>query len=501
MSILESRARRLALAAAAVAWAGWCALLLTQAGGASAAQGISNLGLTVVAFIAAGTCGFAGYRRRDRDRRLWWFLAGFTFSWGLGQFTWTVYETFLHREVPFPSLADVGYLAAVPLAAAALLSVPSGSRSLAGRLRTILDGGMIAGSVLLVSWILVLGPVFRAGADGKTAFAISLAYPAGDVVLVTIALYVMLQGRSHLGEATASLRLVAVGLIAFAFADSGFAYLALTGTYASGNFIDIGWFSGFCLIAIAGLRPGRLQPSSKEAPRDGKVAILVPYIAVAGSLLTSVIAMVKTGRVDAFVSWDRTCIIAALVLRQVLTLFENLALTRHLESRVEERTAELRASEQRFEALFQHSSDVVSIVDGDGIVRYQSESLFPVFGYEPSELIGHSIEDLFDVDGVAHLREGLSDVSVDAYRSLVIELPAVHKNGRRCEAETTITNLLDTEAVRGFVLNTRDVSERKQLEHQLVQQAFHDSLTTLANRALFTDRVEHALRRAREIRL
>ena len=61
----------------------------------------------------------------------------------------------------------------------------------------------------------------------------------------------------------------------------------------------------------------------------------------------------------------------------------------------------------------------------------------------------------------------------------------------------TITNLLDDPSVGGLVLNTRDISERRQLEDQLSHQAFHDSLTALANRALFKDRVDHALLRTK----
>jgi len=58
------------------------------------------------------------------------------------------------------------------------------------------------------------------------------------------------------------------------------------------------------------------------------------------------------------------------------------------------------------------------------------------------------------------------------------------------------TDLLHDEHVHGIVLNSRDVSERKAFEQQLAHQAFHDPVTKLANRALFSDRVEHALMRS-----
>jgi diguanylate cyclase (GGDEF)-like protein len=57
------------------------------------------------------------------------------------------------------------------------------------------------------------------------------------------------------------------------------------------------------------------------------------------------------------------------------------------------------------------------------------------------------------------------------------------------------TALLHDPNVKGIVLNTRDISERKEFEEQLSHQAFHDSVTNLANRALFHDRVTHALER------
>src|SRR5262249_8667895 len=64
---------------------------------------------------------------------------------------------------------------------------------------------------------------------------------------------------------------------------------------------------------------------------------------------------------------------------------------------------------------------------------------------------------------------------------------------KRCVIESVGSNLTNDPAVQGLALNFRDISERKALEEQLRQLAFHDPLTLLANRNLFRDRVQHAL--------
>jgi diguanylate cyclase (GGDEF)-like protein len=72
----------------------------------------------------------------------------------------------------------------------------------------------------------------------------------------------------------------------------------------------------------------------------------------------------------------------------------------------------------------------------------------------------------------------------------------LHADGSWRVLEWTGTDLSDDPAVGGIVINSRDVSERKALEDALIHQAFHDALTGLANRALFTDRIGHALARS-----
>jgi diguanylate cyclase (GGDEF)-like protein len=88
---------------------------------------------------------------------------------------------------------------------------------------------------------------------------------------------------------------------------------------------------------------------------------------------------------------------------------------------------------------------------------------------------------------------------LDGEQSEAVDCRLRHKDGSWLYFEVLRTNLLHDPNVGGIVLNGRDVSERKAFEEQLTHQAFHDPLTNLANRALFADRVQHALsRQARE---
>jgi len=171
---------------------------------------------------------------------------------------------------------------------------------------------------------------------------------------------------------------------------------------------------------------------------------------------------------------------------------------RTLTAEVEERKAAeaaLRASEERFRSLVQNSSDVITIVDAERLIRYQSESVRRVLGYEPAELATTDLLMLVHPDDQERVARFVSE----AARRPGVTVPAtwriLHRDGTWLHCETVAGNLLEDPDVHGLVLNTRDVSERKQLEDQLTHQAYHDGLTGLANRTRFTQRVESALAR------
>ena len=147
-----------------------------------------------------------------------------------------------------------------------------------------------------------------------------------------------------------------------------------------------------------------------------------------------------------------------------------------------------------------HSSDLITVLDAHGTVTYQSPSVERVLDYRPGELEGTDFARLLRKSDQPRLAQILSGVG-EAYvgggsETHVIECSLRHKDGTWLQFEVQHTDLLEDEHVRGIVLNSRDVSERKAFEDQLAHQAFHDPVTSLANRALFADRVQHAIMRS-----
>ena len=393
-------------------------VLGTGVGGADTSQAISNIGLVMAALPASIACLIRARSFTGRMRWGWAFVGLGVLSWGLGQLTWVYLESFRGDDVPFPSLADAGYLGMVLLTPAGLLILPSTAQGAANRARSVLDGLMVAASLVLMAWILLVSPILEAAGDSPLALYISLAYPLGDVVIVTIVVYMLALQRRH-GHNFGHLALVGAGIVAFAVSDIGYAYLNLIGAYASGGVTDIGWFAGFSLILLAARRPvaapGGTTATTAGDPRP--FGVLLPYVAVLAALGVSVVWFARTGQGSAFVAYTRSALILLIVGRQLLTLLENRGLTRNLEGRVADRTAELFASEQRFHALVQHSSDVVTVVAPTSEVLYQSESVQRVFGYRPQLLTGRRLTALLDPESSARLAEALRSVAASSAAS------------------------------------------------------------------------------------
>ena len=148
---------------------------------------------------------------------------------------------------------------------------------------------------------------------------------------------------------------------------------------------------------------------------------------------------------------------------------------------------------RRFTSLVRNSSDLVTLIGADTTIRFISPSAERLLGHDPETLEGTSFAELIHPDQAARALEFILGEKTDC----PFEISLRRSDGTWLETETLRTNLLHDESVQGIVLNTRDITERKAFLNQLEHHAFYDSLTGLANRALFRDRVNHALSQAR----
>jgi len=336
----ELRNFRLVVVASSALTVLFLAWVVLGVGGRSVTELTSNIVQASAALVAAWACFNAANRNPYGFGRAWtaslhraWRLLGSAaLFWGLGQVVWTI--TALRSGEPgVPSLADAGYLTALPLLIAGVLAFPTAPMRATARLRTLLDGLLIAASLLFLGWSTVLGDAFRpSGTSTTLERAICLVYPLGDIVAVTIALVLLTRSR---GRGVIHLSMIAVAVFSLLMSDLGFAYTNLSDSYGTGSLVDVGWVIGWLLLCASALKPtvAELRPSEdEEEPSITRLAL--PYAPLVVAAVTALIIQIVTGEFEPFLVYTGTMIGLLVISRQIVALIENRQLNARLRATV-----------------------------------------------------------------------------------------------------------------------------------------------------------------------
>jgi len=440
--------------------------------------------VALLAFAAAAVPGL------DPDSRAAWRRLGVArVFYAAGDFFWFL-DTAHGVGHPAVSPATFFYLIYNPTLLWGLLSFPNVLRSRRDKAQFWLDTlTVFLGGAML--WYFAVGP-FRGGRvfDSRTA-ALSTVFLVLDLLLV-LGIAVTLQRRAGVRDRPVFLAL-GTGMM-----------FALAGDLLQGHFAvehlsdrngpDALFMLNSALVGVtARLHAWRHSHATVEASTEASPLAPtwnpLPYASVAFGYAILLLAVFRQ-------QWPlvgglavlAVALTAVVVVRQLVTARENMAL-------LGEQAA--RQSEARFRALVQNSSDVIVLADPDSVIRYQTPSAERVLGYAGETLVGRRLVGFVHLDDRARFialvrqateREGVTGPA---------ELRLLRKDGSWLFVEVTVTNLLQNPELTGLVLTVRDIHDRKALEERLTHQAFHDPLTELANRALLTDRLSHALAGAR----
>ena len=178
--------------------------------------------------------------------------------------------------------------------------------------------------------------------------------------------------------------------------------------------------------------------------------------------------------------------LAALVL-----LFDFYAIYQHLQLHRIRRQLEDR--DQLFQLISENAADMIALVDGDGRRLYNSPAYLKVLGYSPEDLKTTSSIEQIHPDDLQRVVQAAEKARLSGQGERM-EYRVRHKDGTWRTLESTASPIRNAKGQTDkLVIVNRDITERKRAEELLAHNAFHDGLTNLPNRALFLDRLQHAL--------
>ncbi len=387
---------------------------------------------------------------------------------------------------PLPGPADIFYFAFYITASLAALFFIRAAAVRVPWVQLSLDATIFVVGFGTFFWYLVIRTAASATEMDVLRQTLGLAYTSFDCVLVLLLGVLLLAGPDSAGSRRVpSLLLSGVALLFVS--DVLWSLAKVRGYYLPGQFQDVLYVSWYAFIAAAGREQIRsvAAPARATSHASDFVARSLPYAAMFAAFMV----LVYLSRDD--IGGPAT-VVTMIVFALMLLFMVRQGIVLRSDALLRERNA-ARIVEARYASLIANASDVIMVVDTDGTLRFVSPASARTLGFRPEEITGKRLLDLCVGEDGEKLREFLAQIAATPAGMVgPVEL-RMTRDANQQVLEGVGSNLTQDPAVRGFALSFRDISERKALEEQLRQLAFHDPLTLLANRNLFRDRVQHAL--------
>jgi diguanylate cyclase (GGDEF)-like protein len=444
--------------------------------------GMHMLWWGAIGLSSTAAVGLGVLVHRPRRRWPWLLLAAALACFGAGDFCYNLLTDVFGLSNPFPSFPDALYLAMYPLVAAGLLGFV---RSRTGRNNrdSLLDAATLTIGLALLSWIFLINPYVRNDELGLLQKVVSIAYPLGDVLILAVFARLLTGGVRR----NAAINLLGSGTAGLLAADVVYGLIQLDGSWHVGGPTDLGWVACYAGWAAAALHPSmrELTEPTRTAAADlgaRRIALLGAASLIAPAVLL-VEASIDAVR-DAAVIAASSGLLFALVLARLAGVMANHRQSLARERELREATGTLLSAADEQEARDAVQAAVRRLLPPDtphvvALVRAEADEDLPSPGLVRVSGLAPAVR--------ARLREFSSTLRhpLGATRD-VLFLAAPTGVLQALQPTFEVLAAQATMALERIAL-TAEVNRRT---------ASQDSLTGLANRVLFQERVEQAVARA-----
>jgi PAS domain S-box-containing protein len=305
-------------------------------------------------------------------RRAWTYLGLAIGMWLAGGLIWLALRLVTGQSAPLPSLGDPVYMAGHLLALAALAAFPFLPSGPFGRLRVLLDMGILSGVSLTLGWLLLIQPAFSSSFAGDSeavgAAVWQALYPALNVALIIALLNVAITrdlSGAHLG-----FRWLAAGLATLIIGDLAYSYLNLRGQIEASVLFDLGRLGGFALLGYAARSSGQAEGGLRLtawAPWRRRFQALLPLAAGLALGAYTLFNWQASGQLDPFALWMTVLLGVAVIARQGVLAGET----------------ELR----QYAQLVENAADPAFVCDRVGRLRLVNPALAAAIGHASTEAL------------------------------------------------------------------------------------------------------------------
>jgi diguanylate cyclase (GGDEF)-like protein/PAS domain S-box-containing protein len=447
-------------------------------------DGIAGNSTYLLLTSGAAVVAWIGASRQPVHRRFAWRLVAVGVSSSAAGDLLYYVRGLITDSLPDVSVADGFWLAAYLALAVGLSSLIVGGH---GMRRIDVDGLIDIGSFAVMAMVVVtqfgvVRDVINDSSYSISTRAIWSAYPILDAALLGVVAQAMVSRRLRgLGGAF-------LGLGAGLWLAADFISLVYGESAAIHKWLDLGWMVGAVGLAVSAWP----APASGSAPDTMFVATRVTN----GRIFITLLPLLVPGIIEItqFTKGHDPNPAPLFVATVALVVLAFARSTRLVKARNRQEAA-LEHSTRFYAALAENSSDAVIVIDPAGLILNDAPNLATMLGKGGVATTGMDAIELLQPRDPEEARRVLarwwltSGVVTDA------ELRATQIDGTDRWFGVRAANLADDPAVGGMVINLRDITDRKRAENELSHSGFHDAVTGLANRALFNDRLSHALDR------